>query len=119
MRISDWSSDVCSSDLKRLPGGFRETDLVPREELAIDLEERCGDRPSTVADIDMGVRSKAFSMTDRTVAPHDGDQLMTRVEKQTPCAREGRFDLAWVNENVLILPQIASSLERDRCCQSL
>src|SRR3546814_2984754 len=78
-------------DTKRLPGGFRETDLVPREELAIDLEERCGDRPITVADIDLGVRSKAFSMTDRNVAPHDGDQLMMRVETQTACAREGRF----------------------------
>src|SRR3546814_8996246 len=82
-------------DTKRFPGGFRETDLVPCEELAIDLEERCGDRPTTVADIDLGVRSKALGMTDRTVAPHDGDQLMMRVKAQTACAREGRLDLAW------------------------
>src|SRR3546814_8686927 len=113
MRISDWSSDVCSSDLKRLPGGFRETDLVPREELAIDLEERCGDRPTTVADIDLGVRSKAFSMTDRTVAPHDGDQLMMRVETQTACAREGRFDLAWDIEKVLRLQRSGAAAGRN------
>src|SRR3546814_11185692 len=99
MRISDWSSDVCSSDLI----GFRETDLVPCEELAIDLEERCGDRPTTVADIDLGVRSKALGMTDRTVAPHDGDQLMMRVKAQTACAREGRRDRAWGIEKVLRL----------------
>lgn len=100
-------------DTKRLPGGFRETDLVPREELAIDLEERCGDRPTTVADIDLGVRSKAFSMTDRTVAPHDGDQLMMRVETQTACAREGRFDLAWDIEKVLRLQRSGAAAGRN------
>src|SRR3546814_2303371 len=28
MRISDWSSDVCSSDLKQLPDGFNDYDDV-------------------------------------------------------------------------------------------
>src|SRR3546814_8151154 len=90
MRISDWSSDVCSSDL-----------------------ERCGDRPTTAADIDLGVRSKALGMTDRTVAPHDGDQLMMRVKAQTACAREGRLDLAWDIEKVLRLQRSGEAAGRN------
>src|SRR3546814_2495914 len=39
MRISDWSSDVCSSDLGR--GAEREAGVVDQH---VDVAERCGDR---------------------------------------------------------------------------
>src|SRR3546814_7771059 len=35
-------------DTKRLPGGFRTTDFVPRENLVTDLEELSGDWLTTV-----------------------------------------------------------------------
>src|SRR3546814_19716513 len=52
-------------------------------------------------------------MTDRTVAPHDGDQLMMRVETQTACAREGRLDLAWDIEKVLRLQRSGAAAGRN------
>src|SRR3546814_15375656 len=58
MRISDWSSDVCSSDLGR-------------ENLVLIAKLRHVDRPGTVAD-DLLDR---FSLTDagrRRVGPHSG-----------------------------------------------
>src|SRR3546814_16526385 len=52
-------------------------------------------------------------MTDRTVAPHDGDQLMMRVKAQTACAREGRLDLAWDIEKVLRLQRSGEAAGRN------
>src|SRR3546814_9280038 len=38
MRISDWSSDVCSSDLKVLPKGYEVTCLVLEDDAEIAVE---------------------------------------------------------------------------------
>src|SRR3546814_6326316 len=85
--------------IRRPPGSTRTDTLCPYTTL--------------FRSIDLGVRSKAFSMTDRTVAPHDGDQLMMRVETQTACAREGRFDLAWDIEKVLLLQRSGAAAGRN------
>src|SRR3546814_7874612 len=47
MRISDWSSDVCSSDLSRYE--FRQRRLVFRERGAWDGVLRAGDGPASIA----------------------------------------------------------------------
>src|SRR3546814_6345812 len=39
MRISDWSSDVCSSDLDPQPGKPQALVLAPTRELAIQVDE--------------------------------------------------------------------------------
>src|SRR3546814_3332496 len=39
MRISDWSSDVCSSDLDRTPRNAQKFLLRPRQPLHIDEDE--------------------------------------------------------------------------------
>src|SRR3546814_7796496 len=59
MRISDWSSDVCSSDLPNVDGTFR---------LAQDSRDSIGRRVHRV-----GVVAEHL---DRDVAPHAGDQLV-------------------------------------------
>src|SRR3546814_12898965 len=44
MRISDWSSDVCSSDLERRAGGALLRLLVVEEEEQLVLDQRAAER---------------------------------------------------------------------------
>src|SRR3546814_2227901 len=42
MLISDWSSDVCSSDLQEAPGGGTKMTLMPAAEAAVRVMEKEG-----------------------------------------------------------------------------
>src|SRR3546814_8934167 len=79
MRISDWSSDVCSSDLKK-GGDLRlEPDGVDRgshlaSQLQDILETLCGDQPGTRA-----------TTLDNSISGHSGamNEALYRSEEHT------------------------------------
>src|SRR3546814_8344389 len=71
MRISDWSSDVCSSDLLR-------TDLVPL------VGEIAADRPHKIAIIDIGQRDRCIHQRARVeigVVGRRGDRLGGKIAR--------------------------------------
>src|SRR3546814_19757829 len=81
MRISDWSSDVCSSDLRNPSGGLsdRECDDAaerrdPRAHEAPQRDDAVAVRPGPVrtrpSDTDLGKHGVDF------IEPADGDDLM-------------------------------------------
>src|SRR3546814_18943788 len=70
MRISDWSSDVCSSDLPALPAAKTES----REERRFNRYDR--DRNERIGRVEMmGTRSAAFRKLDT-----NGDNLLNFEE---------------------------------------
>src|SRR3546814_15244069 len=79
MRISDWSSDVCSSDLKRGCFDAEETGLLRK---AIELDE--GIRANVVALGD----SKGGS-TELALWNHPGDDLFGSVARRSEERRVG------------------------------
>src|SRR3546814_18800593 len=76
MRISDWSSDVCSSDLKRGP-------VVPES-----LRDERGDDEEPAGDDDAVVRGRTGD--DRPHARRDTEMFRRRVvQRRVPEQRDG------------------------------
>src|SRR3546814_17689938 len=69
MRISDWSSDVCSSDLQHL--------AVRRDAGGIDV---LGERIAQLRGAERGARERPVETTagERLAAPHDGGRAVGR-----------------------------------------
>src|SRR3546814_10106350 len=78
MRISDWSSDVCSSDLRRAHLGGGGTDLIERRMLAADQPVIRGGH------ISHGARCGVDLPGD---SPNLGDQRLQFVEKTVEIGR--------------------------------
>src|SRR3546814_1111493 len=86
MRISDWSSDVCSSDLAR-----------PRRGLAArSRRHRCGQRRSDRAAAGVGGRAgRAVIIPRQARAGVDGDEVTEQPIKALPF--KGRVGWGWVS----------------------
>src|SRR3546814_6450797 len=84
MRISDWSSDVCSSDLQTFPLADRIVDkaLVPAKHPAIDMD----DRPAFVGiGPDLAHNARIVAIGDET------DVLAVRLQRHGKIKRFRNF----------------------------
>src|SRR3546814_15487831 len=90
MRISDWSSDVCSSDLRRLPrqiGGSLPDprEIVPRQ---LPVEQDAGDAvPDDLLPVGDGGRDRRnpldiIALVDRPASAGIGDATCVIVERR-------------------------------------
>src|SRR3546814_7447904 len=99
MRISDWSSDVCSSDLRIAP----DRDVQHRRELQVLDRDRClRDWRTRASLVDRHVQSLFFNMAKIAASGRLGQgeeaqafALPDRVEAIVE--REGRTDRVWLD----------------------
>src|SRR3546814_16584482 len=102
MRISDWSSDVCSSDLKVYPNGFKAIH-------GIDLEVADGEFIVLVGPSGCGkstlLRMIAGLETVSAGSIRIGDRVVNELE---PADR----DIAMVFQNYALYPQLRSEERR-------
>src|SRR3546814_20214066 len=105
MRISDWSSDVCSSDLQR----------EPRREGPADLPEQ-----ADAASVDPGGRSFADRVVQIVEAAYPVDSVILEKESGDPAKVSvvRRQNLQFLREAVLIdVEKIGRASCRERVCQ--
>src|SRR3546814_5583975 len=110
MRISDWSSDVCSSDLRRVP--MPRTGQVPgdfqsdseRAPPVVDI--RKADDP-----VEQGAKDEHLTAMDRIARPCDLEMAIHRFFADTENARRLARRLAAGR------PKIGRASCRERVCQ--
>src|SRR3546814_3165773 len=93
MRISDWSSDVCSSDLLDQSRKQRRLRGVEFFGLAVEIMERGGTQPIAIV-AEIGVRQIAFEnlVLGQPRFQPEGDQRLARLAAEGLLGREeGEF----------------------------
>src|SRR3546814_3312324 len=98
MRISDWSSDVCSSDLRKTVRPVVELDLLPQE-LRLRLERPVGRERQRIARLERG-----------------GPSLAVDVDRFARAGRGLALEPA-VHDDGVDIPEIGRASCRERVCQ--
>src|SRR3546814_1575171 len=88
MRISDWSSDVCSSDLSLRRGGHQghasaRTGGYQRNYCRVRTGDHAGDRPYSAASRLCGAGRQIFPCERNALLPHESTVEKRRSEEHT------------------------------------
>src|SRR3546814_11964292 len=121
MRISDWSSDVCSSDLIRGQGSAEVgLGLYPREAILLDADQEGIRRPRLFGQRAVGGRDQARKQIDHAGGAGNGaelarprgaaDALRHRRTETELVARHGR----WQRVSVMWFAQVGRACWRER-----
>src|SRR3546814_18431571 len=94
MRISDWSSDVCSSDLERLPSGLALGGAGVRRGVAAEIELREVDRAHHQR------RKAAFPGVVGADSAGEGEQMARHLDTHQTLAHERKSAVSGKREQV-------------------